>query len=579
MLALYSQCLGATASDFGYHPITPTLASRTVTLTGHDLTIEQVVAVARCGAKVQYSPEAVRSAVDGRGLMLEAGAEGITVYGLNRGAGALREVVAKESYRRLDRAKQAMLGAGVLPELADEDLVRAILVIRANSVPFEAATPEFMQLLVDLLNKQVTPVAYAHGTLGEGDFPAVMNNLEATMVGRGEAYYRGVRMKASRALDEAGLKPLTTEIGGGTNNAYGDALAALLVADGRAALEWADLISAMDKIGMNSSVTPLVSPVQAKRPFRWVSWDAVRILDMLKGSFLFDDDPKRILQDPESMRASYIRQGSAWQAWAVLRDDVTVQINSGEQNPAVIADAAPQDSWELATPQLMKYYVKGGPLSHGQHGFVLSNANWDPYPLANDVEAFTNALANMDAAVAERIERFSDRSPTAFFTGIKPADILTPEQIRASPALSEPYFVFMDLWSEIQSLSQSLVAEGNAADVGVADIEAYTRLKGTRGRQVVELTTQLLAYDLLTATYWMDVRKAEDPARSFGKAPTEVWTEFRKVLPWQQDPDSRPDIPFGIIAYDFLKTNSASIFYPADQSRLGADGKTLIAAP
>src|SRR5437879_11836185 len=79
-------------------------------------------------------------------------------------------------------------------------------------------------------------------------------------------------------------------------------------------------------------------------------------MDMLRGSYLFEDDPKRILQDPESMRASYIRQGSAWQAWAALRDNVLVQINSGEQNPVVLLDASPGDSWELSTPQFMKYY-------------------------------------------------------------------------------------------------------------------------------------------------------------------------------------------------------------------------------
>ena len=50
----------------------------------------------------------------------------------------------------------------------------------------------------------------------------------------------------------------------------------------------------------------------------------------------------------------------------------------------------------------------------------ISTANWDPYPMANEIEAFTNAIANMDAAIAQRIERFSDRGPTAFFTGIYP---------------------------------------------------------------------------------------------------------------------------------------------------------------
>ena len=57
----------------------------------------------------------------------------------------------------------------------------------------------------------------------------------------------------------------------------------------------------------------------------------------------------------------------------------------------------------------------------------------------------------------------------------------------------------------------------------------------------------------LTASYWLDVRKAENPARDFAPAPTAAWIAFRKLLPWQQEPDSRPDLPYGAVAY-----NSAS---------------------
>jgi len=100
--------------------------------------------------------------------------------------------------------------------------------------------------------------------------------------------------------------------------------------------------------------------------------------------------------------------------------------------------------------------------------------------------------------------------------------------------------VFTDLWREIQSLSTYLVPEGNAADLAVADIEGQTRLKGMRGQQVVDLTCQLPGYDLWNATYWMDVRKAQDASRSFGAAPSAVWAAFRKQLPWQQDSEDRP---------------------------------------
>jgi len=573
-LAALAILMVAAARAADYRPITPAADGKIVTLTGHNLTIEDVVAVARHGAQVRYSPEAIQRATDGNDLRAEAGAENIPVYGLNRGAGALREIqVKRDEFTQLASAR-AGAKEGVLPEIADEDLVRAFLVIRANSVPFEAADPQFMQLLLDLLNKRVTPVMYSRGTLGEGDL-FLTSNFLATMVGRGDAYFQGVRMSAAQALDKAGLKPLSTRIGGGTSNSYADALAALLVADGQRALEWADLIHAMDKLGMNSSVTPMASLVQEKRPFKWVAWDAARLMEILKGSYLFENDPKRILQDPESMRASYIRQGSAWQAWAALRDNVLVQINSGEQNPVVLLDASPGDSWELSTPQFMKYYVKGGPLSHGRHGYVISTANWDPYPMTNEIEAFTIAMANMDAAVAQRIERFSDRGPTAFFTGIYPKDVLTPEQLRLSPNILEPYFAFMDVWAEIQDDAHSITAEGNASDFGVADIEAFSRLKAVRGRQVVDLTLQLLAYDLLTATFWLDVRKAEDPTRNFAPAPTAAWIAFRNVLPWQQEVDSRPDVPYGAVAYNFLKQTPASTFYSGGPLMPATDGQLM----
>jgi histidine ammonia-lyase len=175
------------------------------------------------------------------------------VYGLNCGGGALREVVTHdEDTRRINEMKHGAR-EGVLPEIADEDLVRAFLVIRANSVPYEAATPEFMQMIVDLLNKRVTPVMHSRGTLGEGDL-FLTSNFLATMAGGGDAYFQGVRMDAGDALTKAGLKPLSTEPGGGTSNAYADAQAALLVADAQTALEWTDLIHALDKLGMNSSL-------------------------------------------------------------------------------------------------------------------------------------------------------------------------------------------------------------------------------------------------------------------------------------------------------------------------------------
>jgi histidine ammonia-lyase len=360
-------------------------------------------------------------------------------------------------------------------------------------------------------------------------------------------------MTAEQALRSAGLAPIQPFAADDnaltSSNAYATGQAALLVHDARAALEWSDLIYAMDLDGMNSSITPLSRVVQRDRPEKWLNWHAARILDMIKGSYLFDKDPKRIIQDPESLRASSIRQGSTWEAWGALRDAVIFQANSSDHNPAVNVGLSPEDSWELATPQLLRFFVKGGPHSHGQHGYIVSNANWDPYPMANQVENFVIALANMDIAVMLRIERL--RNP--FFTGVALREIL--------PGVNGGFFDYapVDLQQEVQSLTTPIAPFGSAIVGTVEDLQAQTRLKMQRARQAVETTFDLLGFDLIEASLWMDARKTQDPARAFGAAPTAAWNAFRQRVPLRQD--AAPAQSISLVASQFLKTTPASTYY------------------
>jgi len=571
-IAACSVALPAGAAN--YEVIAPTASERTVTLTGHDLSIEQIVMVARQGAKVELSADARRRQSDNYGLLLEAAAEGIPVYWFNRGAGDQRETVMFEgdplepkNHALIEKRQGATFRSAALwgtgPEVGSEEIVRAMMVVRANEMVYNAPSPQLSQMLLDLLNKRITPVVQSRGTLGEGDL-AQLGNVGAAMVGSGEAYYKGVRMQADQALKSAGLapiKPFAADDNALTSsNAYATGQASLLVYDARAALEWADLIYAIDLNGMNSSITPLSRVVQGDRPEKWLNWHAARMLDLIKGSYLFEYDAKRIIQDPESLRASSIRQGATWEEWGLLRDAVLFQANASDHNPAVNVGMSPDDSWELATPQLMHFYVKGGAHSHGQHGYIVSNANWDPYPMANRIESFSVALANMDIAVMLRIERF--RNP--FFTGTSVAEVL--------PDVARGFFDYapVDLQQEIQSLMTPVAPFGSAIVGSVEDLQAQTRIKVQRARQAVATTFELLAFDLLEGAVWMDVRKTQDATREFGTAPSTVWSAFRKQVPLREaaTPQARS---YSAVAADFLRTSPADTFYrsaapPGDRS-------------
>jgi histidine ammonia-lyase len=556
-----------------YHPIRPTMVDKTITLTGHDLTIEQLVDVARNGAKVQLSPEAKQRQADNHGLLLEAAAEGIAVYWFNRGAGDQRETIMfsgdpmspkNKAYLEKSQLQEFRMGAvgGYGPEVEEEEIVRAMMLVRANAMTHNAPSPQLAQMLLDLLNQRITPVVQSRGTLGEGDL-AQLSNVGATMVGAGDAYYQGTRMPAAEALAKAGLKPIQP-FAADTNaltssDAYATGIAALTVDDAQRALDWADLIYAMDLNGMNSSITPLSTLVQRERPFKWLNWEAARVREMIKGSYLFTDDPHRIIQDPESLRASSIRQASAWQDWGALRDAVVLQMNSSDHNPAVRTDLSPEDSWEMSTPQMMKFYVKGGKYSNGKHGYIVSNANWDPYPMANKLEDFIIALANMDIAVSLRIDRFFN----PFFTLTNPAQVLhmSPGNGFAIYLAGGGGFTPVDLEQEIQSLTNPVAPSGQAIVGTVEDLQAQTRVKAYRARQAVSTTFDLLAHDLLTATLWLDVRKSQDPSRNFGDGPTAAWAAFRKIVPLLPDMEGVPTQSRPMAAAAFLKSTPASTFF------------------
>jgi histidine ammonia-lyase len=565
--------------DLGYHPIEPTAAGKTITLTGHDLTIDQVIEVARGGAQVQLSAEAKQREIDNYGLLLEAPAEGVSVYWFTRGAGAGREVkqfegdpLSPENKALLEKKMLANFRRGAAnpmegPEISDEALVRAVMVVRANAMTFNAPSPQLSQMLIDLLNKRVTPVMQSRGTVGEGDL-SVLNNIGATMVGSGDAYYQGTRMPALDALKAAGLSPLQPFAADDnaltSSNAYATARSVFVVADAKQALAWADLTYAIDLNAMNSSVTPLNYLVQSDRPFKWLNWDADRVKEMIKGSYLFGDDKGRIIQDPESLRASSIRQASAWQMWAMLRDDVLTQLNSSDHNPAIRVGISPQDSWDLNTPEMLKYYVKGGKNSNGKHGFIFSNANWDPYPLSNDLEAFTLAFANMDIAIMLRAERFGSE----FFTGEGSQKILA--------SLGGGFFFggfgTHETWQHIQAQITPVPPEGYGGSSGVEELEAQSLLKAIRAQTAVDDTFRLLATDLVTGTRWLDVRKRQDATREFGPGPTAAWQAFRKVLPLQADPAAPPPAPgaIGITTLTFLKSNPAWNFFPLTEPESAA---------
>jgi histidine ammonia-lyase len=592
-MALVAGLLGVLASTAGaYNPINPTQSNRTVTLTGKGLTIEEVVAVARHGAKVRLSNGAIQRSKDAYDLLLDGAAQGLAIYWFNRAAGSGRETVIFEGDplspeneqllldRQMSRFKRFPRG-GVGPEVMDEEIVRAMMVVRANTMVYESASPDLTAMLPAMLNNRIAPVVQSRGSPGEGDLPQ-MGNVGGAMVGAGQVHYQGQKMSAREALALAGIEPLVPfaadDAALTSTNAYTTGQAALLVHEAREMLNWSDLTFAMSMLGLNSSITPVTEPPQSHRPFPFHNWLSKRLLNLVRGSYLFDyetprsdageDAPEeeglgRIIQDPLSYRDYNHRNGSLWQAYNQLKKDVLIQINSSDHNPVVAPGTRPSDSWELRTPWLRRYFVQPSDRSKG--GFILSNSNFTHLPINNDIQSFTIALAEAMAGTAQRPLRLTD----TFFTVITAGDVFSPDVLSNTPPQGGSYQI-SDLFAEIQELANPVPAQGNALVRQVEDVEGFGRQKVARARLAVDNALRLVAEEMLSASYWMEVRKEQKPDRSFSVAPAAALAALRTVIPWQDA--NPPEVPTSNLVHAFMLGTPASAFMgrDADDPRLRA---------
>ena len=146
-----------------------------VVLTGADLTIADVEAVARGGVSASLDIHARERMQEARDLIESLVAEGAVVYGVTTGFGALASTtIAPEEAGRLQRNLLMSHAAGVGAPFPRE-VVRAMLLLRANTLALghSGCRPLLVDRLLEFLRLGLHPVVPEQGSVGaSGDLGA-----------------------------------------------------------------------------------------------------------------------------------------------------------------------------------------------------------------------------------------------------------------------------------------------------------------------------------------------------------------------------------------------------------------------
>jgi len=448
------------------------MALRTaVQLTGDDLTIDDVWAIAVDGAEAALSDLAREKIARARALV-ERAAHGTRehTYGINTGFGrfvsrSIPEELTAELQLRLLRSHACGVG-----EPYPDEIVRAAMLLRANALAkgFSGARARPVELLIECLNRGVLPDVPSRGSVGASGDLAPLAHLALPLVGEGEAWVDGRRLDGAAALAEVGLEPVSLEAKEGLSLVNGTqfmtAFGALALARARRLVRAADIACSLSVEALQGSRTSFLPQIHAARPLRGQIDSAANLLQLLEGSAI--NESHRWcdkVQDAYSLRCAPQVHGASRDLLAYAEATVSVELNSATDNPLVLVDD------EL----------------------LVSNGNFHGQPLAFALDALAMATSELANISERRIERLvnpslSDGLP-AFLTldGGLNSGFMIPQYVAAA------------LVSENKSLCHPASVDSIPTSAGQEDHVSMGNASGLKAWQVLANAERVLAIELL----------------------------------------------------------------------------------
>ncbi len=457
----------------------------TLRLTGHDLSVADVVAVARGDVAVALDRAAERRVAEAAKVVAELAAGDVPVYGVNTGFGDLATVrVPQADLRALQRNLLRSHAVGV-GEPLPRDAVRAILLLRANTLASgrSGVRVDTLHRLLDLLNEHVHPVIPMHGSVGASGDLAPLAHAALVLIGEGEAFVDGARLPGAEALKRRGIAALELGPKEGVALINGTqvmtAIGCLALHDAEQLAATADIVGAMSAEALRATDAAWDEALHAARPHPGQVTVAANLRTLMAGSPNVAShrvgDPR--VQDPYSIRCMPQVHGASRDALAYVRRVLEVEINAVTDNPLVFAED--------------RRVVSGGNF-HGQ-------------PVAIALDTATIAVAELADISEARVDRLTN----GHTSGLPP--FLTAEA-GTNSGLMVAQYTAAALVAENRMRSFPASVESLPTSAGMEDHVSMGTHAAHKLAAVVANTTSVLAIEALCAAQGLDLLRAETAA-------------------------------------------------------------------
>ena len=438
-------------------------------------------------AKIYWSEAAVRldplcrPAIErAQACIAKAVASTDAVYGVNTGFGKLASVkIASKDTATLQRNLILSHCCGVGPAIPRPH-VRLLMALKLLSLGRGASGVrlEIVDQIEAMLEKGVTPVIPAQGSVGASGDLAPLAHMAAAMMGYGEAEFEGQVMSGSKALSAAGLTPV--DLGpkeglaliNGTQFSTAFALAGLFGA-WRAA-HAALITSALSTDAIMGSTAPLQPEIHLLRGHRGQIEAGETMSALLEGSEIRDShmvDDARV-QDPYCIRCQPQVTGAAMDVLRMASHTLEIEANAATDNPLVLVEA----------------------------DLIVSGGNFHAEPVGFAADMIALAIAEIGAIAQRRVALIVD--PVLSFN--------LPPFLTPNPGLNSGYMIAevttAALMSENKHLANPCVTDSTPTSANQEDHVSMAAHGARRLGQMVTNLEFILGVELLCGAQGIDFR-------------------------------------------------------------------------
>ncbi|ABO65744.1 MULTISPECIES: histidine ammonia-lyase [Geobacillus] len=469
-----------------------------IVLTGHSLTIAEARRVIYDREPVAAALESMEAVRKSRAAVEQAIASGRTIYGVNTGFGKLADVRIDGSDLEQLQINLLRSHACAVGEPFAEEVVRAMLLLRANALlkGYSGIRPVVIERLLAFLNSGIHPIVPQQGSLGASGDLAPLAHLALALVGEGEVMYQGQRMPAIQALSQAGIPPLSLKekeglaLINGTQAMTAMGVIAYLEAEQLAYdSEW---IAALTIEALYGVIDAFDARIHEARGFLEQAEVAERLRRYLDGSQLITRQGERRVQDAYSIRCIPQVHGASLRALRYVKETLEIEMNAATDNPLIFADGA-----------------------------VLSGGNFHGQPVAIAMDLLKIAVAELANMSERRIERLVNPQLSE---GLPP--FLSPEPGLQSGAMIMQY-VAASLVSENKTLAHPASVDSIPSSANQEDHVSMGTTAARHAYLIVQNVRKVLAIELICALQAVEERGIDQLAPST----SQLYHQARRIVP------------------------------------------------